>query len=267
MNQNNHSRLFFPMIEEKMNMYEYPYMTATLKEMICMLKRGGSLSTFIYPAYAIASLIIKTILEKKYKRVVVFFSGIYAHRTFIKKFQKSLRMYYIGLGNYNAIVKIETIGDDEILELNDQVLKMKSGFRCEFFNINDSKMMRGMDLPDGDIGFTITCIGNNSETFREIIVPYFTIYKSYMLLRLDIYKDDAACKRKSIGYGSLTLKLNELFLRSDLYLCDTTCRSCNKSKETWDDEIKYTNNNTPRWISVKKTRHCKDVFKRRCNNN
>jgi hypothetical protein len=250
------SRLFFPMIEEKMNSYEYPYMTATLSELICMLKMGGSRSTFLFEDYALASILIKAIMQDRHRNVAVFFSGRYARARFIEKFKKAVRSYHIGLGRYDTKKEFDFIGDIEVSQFNEEVLRMKNGLFCEFFMINDRRTLRGISLPRENEGFTIiaSAVDTNSSFFREFFVPMLCqMREKHVILSMHIVNDDKATQmRKSIGFGSPTLKMVILQYGDTVFEpCTDSCRSCKKSNETWEDELEILKKSTLHpWVDI-----------------
>ncbi len=255
--QQHDSRLFFPMIEEKMNSYEYPYMTATLSELICMLKMGGSRSTFLFEEYALASILIKAIVENRYKNVVFLFSSKSARARFIKKFKKSVQHYHIGLGQYNAKEEFDSIGDIGILHFDERVLMMKNGLVCNFHVSDDRIALRGMSLPTKEEGFTITYqVDKNSDWFRGLIVPTLCQFREHIImLSLHAVDDDQATQmRKSIGLGSPTLKVTVLEPSGSAFeACTASCRSCKRSKESWKDEVEALKNSPlPPWSNSSK---------------
>ena len=253
--QQHDSRLFFPMIEEKMNSYEYPYMTATLSELICMLKMGGSRSTFLFEEHALASILIKAIVENRHKNIVFLFSTKFARLRFVKKFKKSVRHYHIVLGQYDAKEEFDFIGDIGVLRFDERVLIMKNGLVCDFHVSDDRSALRGMSLPTKEEGFTITYrIDKNSACFREFIVPVLCGLREHILSLHTVDDDQATQMRKSIGLGSPTLKVTVLeTLGSVFEACSVSCRSCKRSKESWKDEVEALKNSPlPPWSNSSK---------------
>lgn len=242
-----HTRLFFPMIEEKWNIYMYPYATATFSELLCLLRQGGSLDTFIYTQFAIASLLIKTILEQKYKEVVICFSNAGSRSEFRKKFKRAVDAYHQTVCKIEPTEELQTIGGLDVSIFNRERLLLSNSFVCEFVCMDNTKTLRGFAFPSNDHGFTIMDTNECSKDFLDhVVMPLLclrfpcTVLGIERNLLLDSEnKDGARQARRELGHGNRTLKMGVLSFdgTKQFVTCDNNCRSCKYSKETWDDEI------------------------------
>lgn len=114
--------------------------------------------------------------------------------------------------------------------------------------INDRRTLRGISLPRENEGFTIiaSAVDTNSSFFREFFVPMLCqMREKHVILSMHIVNDDKATQmRKSIGFGSPTLKMVILQYGDTVFEpCTDSCRSCKKSNETWEDELKILKKN------------------------
>lgn len=243
----NETRLFFPKIEDKWHTYAYPYATATFKELLCLLRRGGSVGTFIYAHYAIASLLIKAVLEKRYTNVCICFSNSQSRYEFRKKLKMAVDAYHQTIGRVESSSELKQIGDLLVVDFKKELLHLSNGFVCEFVSMELERELRGFSFPDAKQGFVIMETDECPKPFLDHVLTLFVIHKPKSCIigiesRL-FYKpsgeDEARRVRRQLGHGNRTLKAGILSFDDSEHFttCDVGCRSCKFATETWDDEI------------------------------
>lgn len=231
-------RLSFPRIGKKWGpSYEYPYPEATFKELVCLLKRGGNLDTFLGSEYAICSLIIKAILENKIKQMVIFFPSRYTRSRLVGRLPKAIQCYYHSIGNYVATDEnFSEIGGIEINTFNEERLTMKNGFQCEFISCSVERL-RGSG--GGEVNLIVgDLILFDAKITKKVLMPMIQMSNADTYQLLCIRDDEATAKRGKglcVGGKSFTLKMDQL--SNTVNVCDPTCRSCMVAHETWEQEL------------------------------
>jgi hypothetical protein len=242
-------RLQFPKIVKWGDTYEFPYPYATLNELFCLLKRGGNSDLFLGKDYALSSLIIHAIKERKFKDIAVFFKNARDRHIFICHFKRAIacatRLFTDIEGENSNFVPFEA----EIATFNEEYIQMRGKtyeLRCEFI-VAQTKTLRGASTPTADEGFSIMHGNKNdfSDDFtRRVLKPLLTMANQYPIYELAILYDDdddeAINKRgKGLGVGNKarTLRLFDIVNNKNIK-CDANCRSCLVKHETWEDELK-----------------------------
>jgi hypothetical protein len=240
-------RLQFPKIVKWGDTYEFPYPYATLNELFCLLKRGGNSDLFLGKDYALSSLIIHAVKERKFKDITVFFKNARDRHIFISHFKRAIACatrLFTDIEGENNFIPFET----EIGTFNEEYIQLKGktyDLRCEFI-VAQAKTLRGTSAPTADEGFSIMH-GNrddfSSDFERRVLNPLLKMADQYPMYELKILYDDedkeAISKRgKGLGVGNKarTLKLSEIVNNKNIK-CDANCRSCLVKHETWEDEL------------------------------
>lgn len=242
-------RLQFPRIVKWGCSYEFPYPHATLKELFCLLKRGGNIDTFLGKDYATCSLIIHAIKENHYKHLVIFFKNKRDRHIFNSDFKRALRLATILFEETEGQSYKDNPIEYDIVQFDEEYLKMKGGFECEFF-VADRKFLRGISLPTPSEGFCI--IHGNRDDFSDhftqnVLTPLLTSpsFDTTLFELKVIYNDEATSKRGRglcIGGKAHTLQLFDITGGQNIK-CESTCRSCAVKHETWEDELKQREEN------------------------
>ena len=118
-------RLYFPRIGDEWGTTEYPYPSATSKQMINMLLEGGNLSTFIYDTRAISIVISKIAKEKSFENVLVLTSDDLKATNFMRHLSISLS---------HTIPEWKSIAT----EFSKTGVHLENGLNCDISSIYDN---------------------------------------------------------------------------------------------------------------------------------